>query len=219
MNGSYRFENMSIDEKKEGLFDEIDDSLESPINKKAVVATGVGIIGCMLLVSPFLTPALRRHILPYVPATDSQIEDVLALCKIAMRSTKSQKYGNRLIDLGSGDGRVVFAALRRFPDMSAAGVELNQWLVLYSRWRAWRKGVRNRSVFTRQDLWKVSLKDFDFIIIFGVKEMMRDLEKKMIHDLSPNAAVISTRFALPTWKVSEHRGLAWLYYRSDQTSE
>lgn len=47
---------------------------------------------------PFVSPALRRFCLPYVPATATQIENVM--CALAGRS-------GRLVDLGSGDGRIV----------------------------------------------------------------------------------------------------------------
>lgn len=47
---------------------------------------------------PFVSPALRKYCLPYIPATDTQIENVL--------KALSGKSG-KLIDLGSGDGRIV----------------------------------------------------------------------------------------------------------------
>ncbi len=50
---------------------------------------------------PFIMPALRRVCLPYVPATDRQVHNVMTLIK---RSPNS-----KLIDLGSGDGRIVCA--------------------------------------------------------------------------------------------------------------
>jgi hypothetical protein len=51
---------------------------------------------------PFLTPALRRHALPYVPATRQQLDNIFYLLKNS--STKQHRH---LIDLGSGDGRIV----------------------------------------------------------------------------------------------------------------
>ena len=56
-----------------------------------VIATAV----CMISI-PFITPAFRRYCLPYVPATDEQVSIVLSLCR-----------PGRLVDLGSGDGRIV----------------------------------------------------------------------------------------------------------------
>jgi hypothetical protein len=58
--------------------------------------------GLTVLAVPFLTPALRRHALPYVPATRQQLDNIFNLLK--QYSTAPRRH---LIDLGSGDGRIV----------------------------------------------------------------------------------------------------------------
>jgi hypothetical protein len=61
---------------------------------------GGGALGLTAISVPFITPAFRRVCLPYVPATNQQIANVIKLLK---------KYPNAspIVDLGSGDGRVV----------------------------------------------------------------------------------------------------------------
>lgn len=61
----------------------------------AFAASGVGLL---VACAPFILPALRKVCLPYVPATDRQVNNVMKLLK--------NKKG-RVIDLGSGDGRIV----------------------------------------------------------------------------------------------------------------
>lgn len=61
----------------------------------AFAATGVGLL---VACAPFILPALRKVCLPYVPATDRQVHNVLKLLKSRKGS---------VIDLGSGDGRIV----------------------------------------------------------------------------------------------------------------
>lgn len=58
---------------------------------------GVG-FGLMALILPFVTPALRRYVLPYVPATPVQVDTVVGF----LRGRRG-----KVVDLGSGDGRVV----------------------------------------------------------------------------------------------------------------
>ena len=53
-------------------------------------------VGLCALVTPFILPALRKHCLPYVPATTQQVRLVIQHAK-----------GKTLVDIGSGDGRVV----------------------------------------------------------------------------------------------------------------
>lgn len=77
------------------------------VNSGLIVAgiAGATALGISFAAVPFLTPALRRVCIPYVPATPPQLENVsraLAEC--------TPKQGP-LIDLGSGDGRVVSSFL------------------------------------------------------------------------------------------------------------
>ena len=52
------------------------------------------------------------------------------------------------------------------------GVELNWWLVMYSRLTAVRSGLKGRATFARQDLWKTNLAPYGNVVIFGVEEMV-----------------------------------------------
>ena len=112
-----------------------------------------------------MTPALRRICLPYVPATTTQLENIQkALQKFG------HTRGSKLVDIGSGDGRIVHLAAEK--GYQAHGIELNLWLVLYSRFRAFRLGLRSTATFSRQDLWKSNFASYDNIVIFGVEQMV-----------------------------------------------
>lgn len=78
-----------------------------------------------------------------------------------------------LLDIGSGDGRIVIEAAKE-PGLSqqAHGVELNRWLIYYSRWMAYRGGVSSSTKFIQRDLWKYDLSPYNQIVIFGVEEMV-----------------------------------------------
>jgi hypothetical protein len=67
--------------------------------------TGASFCGMCAAALPFLLPAARRICLPFVPATHSQVQNVFSLIN-------GSGHG-RLIDLGSGDGRIVIEAARR----------------------------------------------------------------------------------------------------------
>ncbi len=60
-----------------------------------ITGTGIGLFSISI---PFVLPALRRYCLPYVPATPIQIEKIIHQLK--------GRQG-KVVDLGSGDGRVV----------------------------------------------------------------------------------------------------------------
>lgn len=152
-----------------------------------------GIIGGTLVTlyavaTPFITPALRKVCLPFVPATSKQIENVVKMLR--------HRRGS-LVDIGSGDGRIVIAAAKEgFP---AVGYELNPWLVWYSRYRAWKEGVHGSAKFYVSDLWKVTFTQYSNVVIFGVPQMMPQLEKKLEQELEDDARVIACRFPFPHW--------------------
>ncbi|KAK5638040.1 hypothetical protein RI129_012335 [Pyrocoelia pectoralis] len=106
----------------------------------------------------FVSPALRKHCLPYVPATTRQIKNIM----VALKNRKGT-----VIDIGSGDGRIVLEVARS--NYEAHGVELNPWLVTYARINALFKGLNAK--FYIKDLWKFNLSSYDNIIIFGVEQM------------------------------------------------
>ena len=81
---------------------------------------------------PFVTPALRKFCLPYVPATDTQVANVLRALSGGGGGGGGRFSERTLLDIGSGDGRIVTEAAKA-GYAAAHGVELNPWLVLYSR--------------------------------------------------------------------------------------
>ncbi|EEC14740.1 conserved hypothetical protein, partial [Ixodes scapularis] len=203
-------ENQSIMDKLEASLKTSPTKQRSPLlGKIALAASGIGAFGIIAVTLPFLSPAFRRICLPYVPATDAQLRNVMsALGKRTKRSG--------LVDLGSGDGRIVFEAAK-LGFVPAVGVELNPWLVAYSKIRALATKSPKTS-FLRMDLWKFELSGFDNVVVFGVQEMMPALEQKLADELSSDAWVVACRFPLPSLKPDFTQGTGidtvWVYRMS-----
>lgn len=176
-------------------------------SRLGLIVTGVvggSLVALYAVTAPFVAPALRKVCLPFVPATTAQVSNVLS----ALRSRNG-----RLVDIGSGDGRIVIAAAKQ--GFQATGFELNPWLVWYSRYRAWREGVLHSTSFHISDLWKVSFSQFHNVVIFGVPQMMERLEHKLASELPSSAKVVACRFPFPTWApehtVGEGIDTVWVY--------
>lgn len=135
-----------------------------PTPNQLAILGGLG-LGISLICFPFVSPALRRHCLPYVPATTQQIRNVIG-------ALKHEKRHGLLMDIGAGDGRIVIESAKAKVCTSGHGVELNRWLVYYSRWMAYRNGVGSTTKFFKKDLWKYDLSPYNQIVIFGVEEMV-----------------------------------------------
>lgn len=71
---------------------------------------------------------------------------------------------------GSGDGRIVHLAAQN--GYSAHGIELNPWLVMYSKFKSLTMGLSSNATFSRQDLWKTNFGQYDNVVIFGVEQMV-----------------------------------------------
>ncbi|KAL7386426.1 hypothetical protein ABVT39_008298 [Epinephelus coioides] len=164
-------------------------------SRLGLVVTGVlggSLVALYAVAAPFVAPALRKVCLPFVPATTAQVENVLRVLRAR---------SGTLVDIGSGDGRIVIAAAKH--GFQASGFELNPWLVWYSRYKALREGVHRSTSFHISDLWKVSFAQYSNVVIFGVPQMMEQLELKLANELPSTAKVVACRFPFPTW-VPEH---------------
>ncbi|XP_054624458.1 ATP synthase subunit C lysine N-methyltransferase [Dunckerocampus dactyliophorus] len=165
---------------------------------------GSSLVALYAVAAPFVAPALRKICLPFVPATTVQVENVLNALRVR---------SGTLVDIGSGDGRIVIEAARR--GFQASGFELNPWLVCYSRYKAWREGVYHSTSFHISDLWKVSFSQYSNVVIFGVPQMMDQLELKLEKELPSCAKVVACRFPFPNWvpehTVGEGVDTVWVY--------
>ncbi|XP_065076973.1 ATP synthase subunit C lysine N-methyltransferase [Ochlerotatus camptorhynchus] len=176
-----------------GVTGNIDAPKKKSLSGKILIGVTGGIaVGLSIVCYPFVAPALRKHCLPYVPATTKQIENVLS--SVGRAQTGGS---NKLLDIGSGDGRIVIAAAKRL-QVEAHGVELNPWLVYYSRLAALKDGAFGRTKFFRKDLWKYDISGYNNIVIFGVEQMMADLEQKIKAEAKPESTIIACRFPFPT---------------------
>lgn len=196
------------------------------IRHRLVVATvcGVVAIGSIAATVPFIAPGFRRVCLPYLPASKKQIEHVLHFIHESTSAIGTRNA--RLIDLGSGDGRIVMetAAL----NIPSVGVELNRWLVMWSSMSAVRRfGVFSASPprprFYRADLFRTDLRNYNYVILFGVESMMPAIADKLAAELTPGSYFVACRFPLPTTvaKPSQVIGsgidCVWIYRASDLT--
>ncbi|KAM5330615.1 adenine nucleotide translocase lysine N-methyltransferase isoform 1-T1 [Glossophaga mutica] len=172
------------------------------------VAAGSGLaayaVWALLLQPGFRRVPLRLQV-PYVGASVRQVEHTLSLLR---------GRSGKLVDLGSGDGRIVLAA-HRCGLRPAVGYELNPWLVGLARLYAWRAGCADSVCYHRVDLWKVSLRDCYNVSVFLAPSVLPLLEKKLQAELPEGARVVSGRFPLPTWQpvavVGEGVDRVWAY--------
>ena len=132
----------------------------------------------------------------WVP-TPHQLVDVM----ISMAKLTSNDY---LVDLGSGDGRIVIAAAKK--GIKAAGVEYNPEMVEYAKKYAEREGVANRTNFIQTDLFEYDLSKHTVITMFLLTDINRRLKPKLL-ELKPGTRIVTNTFSIDDWPYDEKQEL------------
>ena len=144
-----------------------------------------------MLAALISAPALaQRHLeVPFVVTPMPIVEAMLNLAAV--------KQGERLIDLGSGDGRIVLAAARRGAD--AIGVEIDGELVDRARRRAELEGLQAKARFSRGDLFEAVIGQADVVSLYLLTSLNQRLRPKLLNELKPGARVVSHAFDMGDW--------------------
>jgi hypothetical protein len=137
----------------------------------------------------------------YVP---SSREKTLQMAEMA-----EVRSGERAVDLGSGDGRVVIELAVR--GAAAEGYEINPILVLVSRLKIRSAGLRGRAVIHWGSFWRADLSPYGVVIVFQGSFIMRRLESKLRKELSRGARVISDYWRFPGLAADVTRGTIYRY--------
>lgn len=136
---------------------------------------------------------------PYLPTLRPQIDTALDMLKL--------EPGQIMLEIGSGDGRVLAAAAER--GIHAVGYELNPIMYLVSLWTT--RKVRPRVRVIWGNAWKKEWPKADAIYIFGLDKLMPKLHKKIMQDEIKDLKVVSFTFQIPRKKHAEYREGIYLY--------
>lgn len=156
------------------------------------LAAALGISGLvtMSLSVPFVLPALRKHCLPYVPATDTQLDN------LRKAFATHCKPDGLFLDVGSGDGRICRLAANLGLFNQVHGIELNSVLVNFCRLHSLFTGQMVKLKYVRGDLWKYPMNRYDYICIFGVESMMKPFARYLIDQNNRNQIIFACRFPI-----------------------
>jgi hypothetical protein len=116
---------------------------------------------------------------------------------LAMLELAGVGPADRLIDLGSGDGRIVITAARRF-GARGLGVEIVPDLVAKSLDSARRAGVAERVDFRVQDLFETPLQDASVITLYLLPEVNLQLRPRLLA-LAPGTRIVSHDWDMGDW--------------------
>src|SRR5947199_7443977 len=107
--------------------------------------------------------------------------------------------GDTVVDLGSGDGRLVITAARKY-GAHGFGVDINPRLVQRSNEEAERAGVADRVKFLRQDLFKTDFHEADVLTLYLLPDVNIALRPKILAELKPGTRVVSHDYDMREWR-------------------
>lgn len=150
------------------------------------------ILSILAMLSWALQPARAQPYfdVPFVPTPHVVIDEMLRLAKVT-----PQDY---VMDLGSGDGRVLIRAARHF-GARGMGVDLDGDLVAESTASAAEAGVSDRVSFLQQDLFKTDFSRATVITMYLLPGVMMRLQPRLL-ELKPGTRLVSHDFQLGEWK-------------------
>ena len=127
---------------------------------------------------------------PYVQTPQNVVDKMLEVAKVAS--------GDYVIDLGSGDGRMIITAAKKH-GARGFGVDLDRRLVTLSNRLAAKAGVADRAVFYERDIYQTDLSPASVITIYLLPEVNLMMRPKLLSMLRPGTRVVSHDYDMGEW--------------------
>ncbi len=106
------------------------------------------------------------------------------------------KTGDKMADLGSGDGRILIAFAK--VGVEARGYELDPQLIEKSQNEIEKENLNDRVFVQIEDFWDVDLSSFDIITIYPMPDIIGILEEKLRKELHPTTRVLLNYYSFST---------------------
>ena len=127
---------------------------------------------------------------PYVPSPQSVVSDMLRYAEVGPNDF--------LIDLGSGDGRIVLTAAKVF-GARGFGVDIKEELVKRANEAAQQEGIADRVKFLKQDLFKTDISQATVVTMYLLPDTVNMLKDKFLTELKPGTRIVSHDYPLTGW--------------------
>jgi hypothetical protein len=154
----------------------------------------------MLLVAGAVAAAVAQDYgdVPYVQTPQNIVDTMLKLAKM-----RADDY---VIDLGSGDGRLVITAAKEH-GARGFGVELDRRLVELGNANAAKAGVADRAVFYERDLHETDISPATIVTLYLLPEVNLMIRPKLLATLRPGTRVVSHDYDMGVWSPDDQTEL------------
>jgi SAM-dependent methyltransferase len=127
---------------------------------------------------------------PFITTPEEVVERMLELA--------GTRADDLVVDLGSGDGRIVILAARKF-GARGLGIELDQRLVQKSREYARAAGVADRVSFVQGDVLTADISKASVVTVYLLPQLIGQLQQRFTGELRPGTRIVSHAFGMAGW--------------------
>ena len=161
-------------------------------------------LGCTPGSEPAASAPARIPDVVFVPTPFRVVDEMLEVARVGP--------GDVLYDLGSGDGRIVIAAARRF-GIRAVGIDIDPKRIEESHFNADTARVTDRVEFRAADLFTTDLRPASVVTLYLLPELNVKLRPKLFAELRPGSRVVSHSFDMGDWRADSTLIVdAWIVY-------
>jgi SAM-dependent methyltransferase len=129
----------------------------------------------------------------WVPTPDFLVERMLQMAQVGQNDL--------VVDLGSGDGRTVIAAVKKF-HANAVGIEFNPDMVALSRRNAQKEGVSSDAKFIEADIFESDFHKATVVTMYLLPDLNLRLRPKLL-EMKPGTRLVSHQFTMGEWQPDE----------------
>jgi hypothetical protein len=159
--------------------------------RRALAMLGV----TMLAPSALRAQQVQQSAGPYVPTPSEIVEEMLKLAGV--------RADDFVVDLGSGDGRIVITAALRY-GARGFGVDIDPKLVQLANDNATKAGVADRVRFEQRDLFQTALNEATVLTLYLLPRFVVQLVPKIVEEMPAGARVVSHDYPLTPWPSDRH---------------
>jgi SAM-dependent methyltransferase len=138
---------------------------------------------------------------PFETTKDERLRKMIRFARV--------KKGEKVAELGSGNGKVLMEFARR--GAKVHGYEINPLMVLLSRWKIRKAGLKGRAFVHWKNFWRVDLGKFDVISTFQVGYVMGLLERKLKREARSKMRIVSNNWKFPSLKCLKENDGVYYY--------
>lgn len=154
--------------------------------------TLITVVGAAVFTLVNAVNAQSPHLdVPYVPTPPEVVDRMLEMAQVSSDDV--------LVDLGSGDGRIVIAAATEYGVSDARGIDLDPQRVKEARANAHEAGVEDQVSFEEGDLFNKDFSDATVLTMYLLQSVNLRLKPVILDTMEPGSRVVSHDFDMGDW--------------------